>query len=212
MPWDGGSVCVALINKIIYACGGVWLFDNGKNGGGTNTTNKCAKFDTSSSNNKWEMLNDMPYRRNHAATGVDDNKMWIFGGREGKNVPSDGYPTIQVYDPSTNKWTTSNDSNSDLKVMPIGRGGTGHAVYNNNKFYVFGGETRDNPGGYATNNMVYPRVDIYDTTNNQWSQGKDMPHPRHGIFPVKYGNAIYIAGGGLHNGYNVSDVFDKYCL
>ena len=83
MPWDGGSVCVALINDYIYACGGVWLFNNGQNGGGTNTTNKCAKY--SIADNTWTMEADMPYRRNHAATSPDDNgKMWIFGGREGK--------------------------------------------------------------------------------------------------------------------------------
>ena len=85
MPYDGGSVCVALINEVIYACGGIVGFDGGKNGGGTNTTNKCAKYDISSGDDKWEMESNMPYRRNHAATSPDNKgNMWIFGGREGK--------------------------------------------------------------------------------------------------------------------------------
>eukprot|EP01083_Nonionella_stella_P210315 761509_1 len=212
MPWDGGSVCVAFINNTIYACGGIWLFNNGKNGGGTNTTNKCAKY-VMNSGNGWQMETKMPYRRNHAATSTDGKgNMWIFGGREGKNVPSNGYPTVQVYDTINQKWTTSNDTNHPYSLMTIGRGGTGHAVYNNGKFYVFGGETGNNPGGYATKNLVYNRTDIYDVASNKWTTGKDMPYPRHGIFPVLYKDAIYIAAGGPHNGHYVSNTFDKYCI
>ena len=214
MPYDGGSVCVELIGgSTIVACGGIWQFDNGQHKGGENTTNKCAKYDIKSGN-KWEMLDTvMPYRRNHAATAKDENDlMWIFGGREGKNVVSDGYPTVQTYNLTTNKWKTSNDSDHPYEDMIIGRGGIGNAVYNDGKFYIFGGETEDNPGGYATNNNVYPRVDIYDKNTNKWTQGKNMPYPRHGIFPVLYDNAIYIAAGGPHDGHYISNTFDKYCL
>ena len=159
------------------------------------------------------MLDNMPYRRNHAATASDGNGlMWIFGGRESYNTPTDGFPTVQTYNLTSNKWKTSNDSDHPYEIMPIGRGGTGNAVYNNGKFYIFGGETRDNPGGYATNNLVYNRTDIYDKNENKWIQGKIMPHPRHGIFPVLYNNAIFIAAGGTHFYHYVSNKFDKYCL
>ena len=138
--------------------------------------------------------------------------MWIFGGRQGKNVPSNGYPIVQVYDPDSDKWTTS-DSSDDIKEMPVGRGGTGHAVYNKdtNKFYVFGGET-ESDDVYATSNHVYNRVDIYDANNNEWSRGTNMTYPRHGIFPVLYNDGVLVASGGLHNAYNTSKYFTKYCL
>ena len=88
------------------------------------------------------MFRNTPYRSNHAATGKDDHgQMWIIGGREDINVPSYGFPTIQIYYPSTNKLVTSND-----------RGGM---------LYVFE-ETGDNPGGYVTPNKVYNRADISD--------------------------------------------------
>eukprot|EP00486_Rosalina_sp_Unknown_P006024 CAMPEP_0201567182 /NCGR_PEP_ID=MMETSP0190_2-20130828/7552_1 /ASSEMBLY_ACC=CAM_ASM_000263 /TAXON_ID=37353 /ORGANISM="Rosalina sp." /LENGTH=304 /DNA_ID=CAMNT_0047986869 /DNA_START=63 /DNA_END=974 /DNA_ORIENTATION=- len=185
MPWDGGSVCVELINDAtIIACGGIQGFQS--NNGGTNTTNKCAKYDIKSGANKWEMMGNMPYRRNHAGTSVDSNGlMWIFGGREGRNVVSDGYPTVQTYNLTSNKWKTSNDSDHPYETMPIGRGGIGNAIYNDGKFYIFGGETKDNPGGKAVNGVnVYNRTDIYNIAENKWTQGKDMPYPRHGIFPV----------------------------
>lgn len=213
LPWDGGSVCAEIVGDSIIACGGIWLFKNGTDKSGTNTTNKCASYNLKSGGN-WEMMKTvMPNRRNHAATGVDkDGLIWIFGGREGKNIVYDGFPTVQTYNVTDNKWRTSNDSDHPYEDMVIGRGGIGNAVYNDGKFYIFGGETKDNPGGYATNNNVYPRVDIYDTNANKWSSGKNMPYPRHGIFPVLYDNAIYIAGGGPHDGHYVSSTFDKYCL
>ena len=70
LPWDGGSVCATYINGVIYACGGVIGFDGGANGGGTNTTNLCAKYDVNNGDNKWEMLGVMPKGVNHAATTV----------------------------------------------------------------------------------------------------------------------------------------------
>ena len=76
----------------------------------------------------------MPYARNHAATGTDGEAMWIFGGRKGKNVPSDGYDTIQVYFPSNNTWINSNDDTNVLpNPLPVGRGGTGHSAYEKKK-------------------------------------------------------------------------------
>jgi N-acetylneuraminic acid mutarotase len=73
----------------------------------------------------------------------------------------------------------------------------GSAVYvaSSNEFYVIGGETDNGPG--ADSNGVYNRVDIYNPTTNKWRQGPNMPTARHGIYPVMYQSAIYVAGGGV---------------
>ena len=37
-----------------------------------------------------------------------------------------------------------------------------------------------------------------------------MPTARHGIFPLLYGDEIYVAGGGTHSGYSFSNVLQVY--
>jgi len=212
--YDGGSVQTVYWNNTdsIYACGGIIGFNNGTNKGGTGTTDQCARYAVGE--DKWyQDIPKMPQGINHGATSlkVDTNEMWIFGGRGGKNVPSDGYNIVQVLNLETKTWKTSNNDNN-IKPMPVGRGGTGVSIYSNNKFYIFGGETKDNPGGYATNNLVYNRTDIYDVSSNTWISGAVMPVPRHGIYPVLKDNAIYIAAGGVHNGWSYNGTFDAYCI
>jgi len=213
MPWDGGSVCSAYIDGYIYACGGVQGFEDGHRRGGTNTTAQCGKYDVAT--NSWTYMKSMPYGRNHAATTSEGEKMWVFGGRMGRNVPSNGFNTVQVYDPKTDKWETSEDPDSKLKPFPQERGGMGTARYAKNangvgEFYIFGGETET--GKNATSNFVYSRVDIYNPSTNSWRSGKNMPLPRHGIYPLLYQGKLYIGGGGIHHGYSTTDHFDAYCI
>jgi hypothetical protein len=84
----------------------------------------------------------------------------------------------------------------------------GKAVYLGGRFYILGGETRDGPG--ATAERVYARVDIYDPVRREWTSGRDMPVPRHGIFPVEIAGRIFVAGGGTRAGRSGSISFDYY--
>jgi N-acetylneuraminic acid mutarotase len=154
----------------------------------------------------------MPVARNHAASATDGRRLFVFGGRGpgsgDSNVVANGFADLQVYDPVTDSWQWSTRSPAALAPLPQARGGMGKAVYVNGEFLVLGGETRDGKG--AGPHGVYGRVDIYDPRDNRWRVGRDMPVPRHGIFPLLAAGRVYVAGGGERAGWGQSTVFDVY--
>ncbi len=204
MPWNGGSVNSALIGGKIYVCGGVKddLF----------TTDECAVYDPVA--DTWTMLAPMIDGRNHAASATDGNRLWVFGGRGpgsgDTNMVANGFADVQVYDPLTDTWESSELPASPLAPLPIGRGGTGKAVWHAGEFYVFGGETLNGPGAVTGN--VYDRVDIYDPVTNDWRLGAPLPTPRHGFFPVKRHGAVYVVAGGQVAGGSKSSKAELYLL
>lgn len=199
MPWAGGSVNTALIDGKIYTAGGIV---------GSTTVDNCAVYDIAL--DTWTPLAPMPTGegRNHAAAGTDGERLWIFGGRGlgsgACNCVANGFDTIHVYDPATDTWESSLDPASPLAEMPVGRGGTGRAVFHQGEFYVMGGETIDGPGAEPGN--VYARVDVYDPEHNTWRRDADLPTPRHGIFPIEFQGLIYALGGGTNAGNSQSRV------
>src|SRR5207244_1182531 len=121
MPWAGGSVSTALIGGKVYAAGGII----GTKTASQVTTNLTAVYDPAK--NTWTSLAPMPFGMNHSATSTDGSKFWIFGGRTGGNVVANGFDTVEVYDPATNAWATSDDPTSGIAPLPQARGGTGKA-------------------------------------------------------------------------------------
>lgn len=201
MPFAAASSASAVIGGRIYLAGGIV---------GDSTTPEAAVYDPAS--DTWRRIAPMPAGRNHAASATDGRRLFVFGGR-GKgsgeqNVVANGFADVQIYDPATDRWTTSADPSAGLAPLPQARGGMGKAVYLGGNFHILGGETRDGPG--ATAERVYARVDIYDPKRNTWRQGRDMPVPRHGIFPVEVGGRIFVPGGGTTAGASRSSTFDYY--
>jgi len=205
MPWAAGSVSTALIGDSIYVAGGIV---------GNQTVDNAARYDLQT--DTWHTLASMPSQkgRNHAAAGTDGRKFYIFGGRGvgsgSGNVVANGFADVHVYDPQTDTWDSTNDVGSSLVPLPIGRGGTGKAVYFQKEFYVFGGETLNGPGAQPGN--VYDRVDVYDPLSHTWRTETVMPTARHGIFPLLYQGKIYVAGGGVVAGFSASsklEIFSK---
>lgn len=198
MPWSGGSVSTAVIAGKLYAAGGIVS---------TFTVANCARYDPLT--NTWTTLAAMPDGgRNHAAAGTDGQKLWVFGGRRAGNFPTNGYDSVMVYDPGSNTWDWSGAIGATLAPLPEARGGMGKAVRWGSEFYVFGGETLDDPDADA--NGVYPRVDVYSPATNTWRRELDMPVARHGIFPVLYQGWMFLAGGGTVSANSQSTRFDAF--
>jgi N-acetylneuraminic acid mutarotase len=196
MPFAAGSSSSAVIDGEIYVAGGII---------GSATTNQVAKYNPQT--NAWTVLASMPQGVNHAASISDGTKLWVFGGRDGGNVPANGFDYVQVYNPATNTWQSS-ASGAAIAPLPQARGGMGKAVYRNGEFYVMGGETSTGAG--ATANKVYNRVDIYNPLTNTWRLGSPMPTARHGIFPLLHAGRIYVAGGGTQAGFSASALLEVY--
>ena len=159
----------------------------------------------------------MPEGVNHAAAGTDGKKLYVFGGRKRRNNPGPGFNFTQIYDPETNTWDSSSLPGSALQPLPAPRGGMGKAVYipEANAFLVFGGESNLEAGAFEGLNDLHvtDRIDIYLVDENEWVlSSKTMDHARHGIYPVLFGDDVYVAGGGTKFRFSVSDIFSKYSV
>jgi N-acetylneuraminic acid mutarotase len=199
MPFATGSAATAVIGGMIYVAGGI-VDDT--------TTRLAARLDPVT--RVWTPMAPMPRPRNHAASGTDGTRFYVFGGRgpgsgDGNEV-ANGYADVQVYDPAADRWTVSDSGPESPAPMPQARGGMGKAVFVDGEFWLLGGETLDGAG--ATARRVYDRVDIYSPTTNRWRAGPPMLTPRHGIFPLLDGRRIIVAGGGTHSGSSLSTVVE----
>lgn len=185
-----GSSATAVVNGKIYSFGG----NNGSsvsNYHGTGTTNKSYVYDIAT--NKWSTLANMPIGRNHAASATDGSKVYVIGGRDGKNATTNGFNDVMIYDIASNTWVWDKTSGGTIPALPQARGGMGKGVYANGEVYVIGGETKTGAG--ATAQKVYKRVDVYNPVTRTWRRAPDMPTGRHGIFPLLHNNRIYVAMG-----------------
>ena len=198
MPWAGGSVSTVVIDDKIYAAGGIV---------GSWTANDTAVFDPAS--DAWTNLQQMPSGRNHAAAATDGQRMFIFGGRRGGNFVANGFDDVMIFDPIPGTWTSTLEEAATIAPLPVARGGTGDAVWYREEFYVFGGETLDDPNTVPGSN-VYDRVDVYDPQTNTWRLEAPMTHPRHGLDPVVFQGRVLLPGGGLQAGFGNSNSFDEF--
>jgi N-acetylneuraminic acid mutarotase len=72
----------------------------------------------------------------------------------------------------------------------------------NKKLYVFGGEDP----------RLFSEVEMYDPSVDRWQRLSPMRTPRHGIFAAVIGNAIYIPGGAIAQGFGATDVNEVYVI
>ncbi|QDV07429.1 N-acetylneuraminate epimerase [Planctomycetes bacterium Poly30] len=189
MPWNGGSCATAVIDGKIYVGGG--------NLQGSGTAGNFAVYDPTL--DTWTPLGMVPTPVNHAASGTDGEKLYVFGGRQGMNVPQAGFDDVQIYDPVSNTWETSDAGQA--APMPLGRGGTGHAVFYGGEFYIMGGEDAS---------QAFSDVQVYNPTTDSWRMDKPMPTARHGIYPTLFESRIFVLGGGLVSGFGFSTVSEVY--
>jgi glucose/arabinose dehydrogenase/N-acetylneuraminic acid mutarotase len=190
MPWSGGSCSSALIDGLVYVCGGIV---------GSSTVANLASYDPVL--DQWDAsLPPMPTGVNHAASATDGRYLFVFGGRQGGNTPQPGFDNVQRFDPLTLQWLDSDQPLSGLTPMPLPRGGTGRAVFHSGRFWVMGGETS---GG-----TVFEDVQTYDPVEDRWALDAPLPTARHGIDPVRDGDRIWVVGGGIVAGFSASDAVE----
>jgi N-acetylneuraminic acid mutarotase len=136
----------------------------------------------------WTERMPMPTPREHLASAVDDGKLYVIGARAGSLELN--LDVNEAYDPIKDTWIV-------LESMPSKRGGLAAAVTSssNGSIHVFGGEET---GATFNNN------EKYDPQNNTWTEDVPMPTARHGLAAVTIDDKIYVIGGGLEPGLNVS--------
>jgi len=138
----------------------------------------------------WTELPDVPTDRNHLSMGAIGGKVYVAGGRFGAGFDSERTPIVEIYDPTTNSWTSG-------APMPIARGGTAGGVINGCLF-VAGGE-----GNYADPRGVFDQNEAYNPRTDSWTTLSPMPTPTHGLVGAAVvdgmmhlpGGSVTIGGG-----------------
>ena len=126
----------------------------------------------------WEPVGVLETPRDDFVTAVVDGRIWVLGGMTGDR--GNRLTSIEVYDPSTEEWTTSK------LEMPVGLASfEGVAV--GRKIFVFGGLTAaSRPSDFAA---------VLDTSTGKWQRLPALPHARYAHTVTLHDGRIYVIGG-----------------
>ena len=185
LPVKRCSAIAETVNGKIYVIGGLEPLENGM---GTRVTGRNEMYDPAT--NTWTERSPMPTSRDHAYSGVVNNRIYVIGGRIGAgNIPAtSNIDIVEEYDPATNLWGTVKER------MPQVRSGGGWATCNG-KIYVGGGEwiTRE---FYA----ALRALDAYDPATNTWETLTPLPGAVHGNAMGCIGNKLHTVSGKMRAG------------
>ncbi len=160
-------------NKIFFAGGQNWASGTSRVDIYNITTNNWSTAELSVP--RWQM-----------ATVTAGNKIFFAGGGYYDNSDNGfSYNTVDIYDNTTNQWTTTSLSSrrKDLAAATVG-----------SKVFFAGGSTDD------FLDSISNRIDIYDLITNTWSLAA-LSEPKAGLAAVTSNNKVYFAGG--ISGYNL---------
>lgn len=142
----------------------------------------------------WARVADMPTARTGLAAVTVNGMIYAIGGLT--HIPWDAAPTalstVEVYNPATNTWTTSNNHSVDPTApapMPTARGNLAAATVNG-KIYVIGGSSDGSPVSMNT-------LEVYDPGTNTWSAGAAMPSLKQSLGAATVNGKIYAIAGRL---------------
>ena len=182
MPTSRTHFGTAIYQNKIYCIGGVIL---SKNGTKTTLTGINEVYDPST--DTWETKTSMPTSRDGFMANAVDGKIYLIGGwYQLETIYGNVGVTAQVdvYDPSTDTWTTG-------KSMPKAVAVYSSAVVDN-KIYVI--------SGTGSGSVITNLTQIYDPKMDSWSLGAPIPVgvTNAGAGAITGANvlkAIYVVGG-----------------
>ena len=136
--------------------------------------------------NTWERLTDMPTVRSSAKVAVVNGKIYVLGGRVGKDNQAGNLKVLQVvemYDPETDTWVRKQDMSRHRMAYGIG------VVAG--KIYAIGGTVAIQPGAPWRVDLV----EVYDPATDTWSKRADMPTRRRAVKAAVIQDTLYAIGG-----------------
>ena len=139
----------------------------------------------------WQRKADMPTRRSGVAVSVVDGKIYAIGGEKMKKVPmykhwiheAKGLPTVEMYDPVTDRWTQKADMPTPRKTRTCVVDG---------KIYAIGGLT---VGPMVKKRGQLATVEVYDPATDIWVTASRMHHARYWAALSVVNGEIYATGG-----------------
>ena len=135
----------------------------------------------------WHTAAPMPTKRTEVAAATLEGKIYVVGGIE---KPSLGNvmnfaitPSVEMYDPVTDRWTSK-------APLPVGLHHVGIGVVDR-RLYVIGGYTKS---GFTIWNPV-ATVYAYDPTTDSWTERAPMPTARGALSVTEHEGKLYAIGG-----------------
>jgi len=175
LPKVGYVFIVFLISSLSVACGFGGKADNSSSGSGGKSV--------------WTTKTSMPTPRTGLAVGVVNGILYAVGGDVETNTGVLDLPTVEAYDPVTDKWTPK-------APMPTPRSGLAVGVVSG-ILYAIGGDN-----GSTT-------VEAYDRVKDSWTTKTPMPTARYGLGVGMVNGLIYAVGGVIAPGKpGTVDVYD----
>jgi N-acetylneuraminic acid mutarotase len=173
-------------NGLIYAIGGYYNYDS--------PPQLSANEAYDPATNQWTEEAPMPTARlSLGVVAVPDGRIFAIGGESGI-PPWPVFDTVEVYQPSTNTWSTE-------ASLPESRSGFGATLGSDGNIYLFGGYTT----GRVPDNLAY----AYNPITNTWSSLPNLPAS------VAYSQAVtgpsgkmYVIGG--YDGTSVVSMVEEY--
>jgi N-acetylneuraminic acid mutarotase len=129
----------------------------------------------------------MPTERTEVAAAALDGKIYVIGGFEkpslGNVLNFSITPSVELYDPVTDQWTSK-------APLPVGLHHVGIGVVDR-RLYVIGGYTKS---GLSVWNPV-ATVYAYDPATDRWTERASMPTARGALSVTEHEGKLYAIGG-----------------
>jgi N-acetylneuraminic acid mutarotase len=144
--------------------------------GGEGPSGRVLRYDPV--DNVWQRLGASRERREHVAAAAMGTRIYLIGGRY-RGVGE--LASVEVYHPTRDRWTRG----PGLRTARAGFA----AVYTPRVIHVFGGEVIMNGRHTLTSG------EILEAEATQWTAGRGLPVPLHGVPVAAVGDAIFVLGG-----------------
>jgi N-acetylneuraminic acid mutarotase len=135
----------------------------------------------------WRTAAPMPTKRTEVAAAALDGKIHVVGGFEKPsldNVMNFAItPSVEVYDPATDLWTSK-------APLPVGLHHVGIGVAGG-RLYVMGGYSKSAFNVWNPVATVY----AYDPVTDSWTERAPMPTARGALSVTEYDGKLYAIGG-----------------
>ena len=155
------------------------------------TTDSTAPVDIMSPG-KWVPLAPMPTARQEVAVAELNGRVFVIGGF---GAGSEAVPTVEVYDPATDRWETR-------APLPAPTHHAAAAVIDGRLFVV---------GGYSGGRVSWTplrTVYEYDETRNSWSTRAPLRLARGGLAVATVGGRLHAVGGSGDSASAAHEVYE----
>jgi hypothetical protein len=149
----------------------------------------------------WRTATPAPTKRTEVAAGTLSDKIYVVGGFEqpslGNVLNLSIAPSLEVYDPSTDRWTVK--APLPLGLHHVGLGVTG------GRLYVIGGYKQSGLSVWQPVATVY----AYDPATDTWAERASMPTARGALSVTVHDGKLYAIGGYDRNANSAAvEVYD----